>query len=175
MKNFLVLAVATIVILGLTTPNAFAGRPTQQKTEPLSPTITLPSGKVITAPILQYLPSEDGWLTNIDEGLQLAQNENKKVILLFALAFRNNHGMTKGYAASYYVEQPQFKAAVKDKYILVYYWQNTITPELKTKYNITQHWQMDMIILDPNGKELAREQNPGSDVHYLINFVNSVQ
>jgi hypothetical protein len=33
---------------------------------------------------------------------------------------------------------------------------------------------MDMIILDQNGNELAREQKPGSDVNYLINFVNSV-
>jgi hypothetical protein len=178
MKRILVLAAVTIVILGLTAPTTFAGRPTQQQKqqkESLNPTITLPSGKVINAPILKYLPSEDGWLTDIDEGLKLAQKENKKVILLFALVFRNNHGMTKGYLATHYVEQPQFKEAVKDKYILVYYWQDTITPELKTKYNISRSWQMDMLILDQNGKELAREQKPGPDVNYLINFVNSVQ
>jgi hypothetical protein len=173
-KKILVLAVVTIIILGLTAPATFAGRQRQQQ-ESLSSTITLPSGKVIKAPTLKYSPSEDGWLTDINEGLKLAQQENKKVILLFTLVFKNNHGMTKGYLASYYVEQPQFKEAVKDKYILVYYYQDTITPELRTKYNITRYWQMDMIILDPTGKELTREQKPGPDVNYLINFVNSVQ
>lgn len=191
MRKLLVL-VLSVVTLGVTASNTFArgtGAPVTVKMntqnepslkanntkEPLSSTIKLPSGKTVFAPIITYLPTEDGWLGNINEGLQLAKQQNKKIILLYALSFRNNHGMTKGYLATYYVEQPQFKNAIKDKYIPVYYWQNTITSDIKAKYNIMSNSQMDMILLNQDGKEIAREQSQGADVNYLVNFVNSIK
>lgn len=175
-KKILLLVAAVLFISGFTAQSAFAGkRGAKQAEEPLKPTITLPSGKVIDAPILDHMPSDEGWLADIDEGLKLAGKEDKKVLLLYALSFRNNHGLTKGYMATYRVEQPEFREAVKDKYILVYYWQETATPELRSRYKIADNSQMDMIILDKQGRELAREKSPGPDVDYLVDFVNSVK
>ncbi|MGE4589670.1 MAG: hypothetical protein AB7E34_08860 [Acidaminococcaceae bacterium] len=125
-------------------------------------------------PIIKTMPTDDGWLGNIDNGLQLAQQQNKKIILFYALYLHGQYGMTQGYAATYYVEQPEFKNAVKDKYILVYYTQHTADQTLKSKYNIDENSQMDMLILDSSGNELAREQKAVS-VQHLVDFVNSVQ
>lgn len=176
MKKFLIMA-AVVIISVFTVQSAFARGQSAPQTDTSQPdtAITLPSGKIIYIPILEHLPSDEGWLTNLDEGMALAKKEDKKMIMLFAFVYRDKKGISRGYRASLDVEQPEFRETIKDKYVLVYYTERTVPQEIRDKFNIPSDSQIDMIIFDKDGKILARERKIGPDYHYLLDFVNSVQ
>jgi len=180
MKKIFVLAAVVIISVFAAQSASARGQAGQQaasqtETPPQNTAIKLPNGNVIYIPILEYLPSEDGWMTNLDDGFKSAKQENKKMIMLFAFVYRDKKGISKGYRASLDVEQPEFKKTIKDKYVLVYYTERTVPQEVRTLFNIPTDSQIDMIIFDNNGKILARERKIGPDYHYLLDFVNSVK